>query len=52
MGKHRNTTKVGGGMHKDISPALSSHGGELCDTAQKLTEEEASQMGTSPKSPF
>ena len=39
MGKHRNATKVDGGAHKDTSLTPSSHGGELCDTAQDLMEE-------------
>ena len=52
MGKHRNPTKVEWSSHKDASPTLSSHGGELCDTAQDLTEEVASQMGMSPKMHF
>ena len=52
MGKHRNATNVGGGLYKDASPTPSSQGGELCDTAQDLMEEVASQMGLSPVSPF
>ena len=52
MGKHRNTTKAGGGAHKNASPTSSSHGGELCDIAQDLVEDAASQMGTSAKMPF
>ena len=38
MGKHKNATKVGGGVHKDASPTSSSHGGEPCDIAQDLME--------------
>ena len=52
MGKCRNATKVGGGVHKDTSPTPSSHGGEPCDTVQDLMEEVASQVGASPKAPF
>ena len=52
MNKHRNATKAGGSKHKDTSPALSSHGGELCDTAQDLVEEVASQIGTTPRCPL
>ena len=49
MGRHRNTTKAGGNMHKDTSPTPSSHGRELCDTTQDLMEKLASQIGVSPK---
>ena len=52
MGKHRNATKVDGSMPKDASPTPSSHGGELCDAAQILMEEAASQTGASSKIPF
>ena len=52
MGKHRNATKVGGGAHKDVSPAPSYHGVKPCDTAQHLTEEVASQTYMSLKMPF
>ena len=52
MEKHRNATKVGRDMHKVASPTPSSHGGELCDTAQDLMEEVATQMGTTLKMPF
>ena len=52
MGKHRNATKEGGGEHKDTSPTLSSHGGDLCDTAQDLMEEVASQTDASPRFPL
>ena len=39
-------------MCNDSSPALLSHGCELCDTAQDLMEEIALRMGPSPKTPF
>ena len=52
MCKHGNTTKAGESVHKDASPAPSSHGGQLYDTAQDLTEEVASETGTSPKTLF
>ena len=39
-------------MLKDAFPTPSSHGGELCDTAQGQMEEVASQMGASSKMPF
>ena len=43
---------MGGGVHKDASPTLSSHGGELYDTAQDPMEEVASQRDMYPKMPF
>ena len=33
MGKCRNATKEGRGMHKDASPTLLAHGWQLCDAS-------------------
>ena len=42
MGICRNATKVDGGVQRDASPTLSSHEGQMCDTAHDLFEEVAS----------
>ena len=52
MGKHKNTTKSGGGAQRDASPTLLSHWGKPDDTPQYLIEEVSSQIGMSPKAPF
>ena len=53
MGKDRNATKVGrSACTRMLPPLCHLHRGELCDTAQDLMEEVASQMGMSLKMPF
>ena len=52
MGKHKNATKVGGVVQRDISPTPSFQGGEPEDSTHVLLEEVSTQMNMSPKVPL